>query len=279
MIGDSSPIGDDDLQALVDDRLAPERRRMVEAWLTDHPDVTARIAALCADRDALRDRLAAKAAEPIPARLRVAALKAGRRSRLARTALSAAAALTIFAAGAASDRLVVALSPRPAPMPQEVSASAEASPALPARADALAGVAEVAHRTFVVEVAHPVEVEAGREAHLMQWLSKRLGRPLAAPDLAPFGWKLMGGRLLTAGTGPAAQLMYEDGAGHRLTVWIAGGEAGRTAFRFRADGATSTFAWIDDGFGFAVTAPLDRDRLLAIAEAVHHRLDRPSSPL
>lgn len=277
MIGDSSPIGEDDLQALVDDRLAPERRRMVEAWLVDHPDVAARVQAQRADRDALRDRLAAKVNEPIPARLRVATLKAGRRARLSRTVLSAAAALAIFVAGAVGDRLVVVFGSSPQRPPREVVAPRDATLATPARADTLAGVAEVAHRTFVVEVAHPVEVDASREAHLVQWLSKRLGRPLAAPDLAPFGWRLMGGRLLTAGTGPAAQLMYEDGAGERLTVWVAAGEEGRTAFRFRADGTTATFAWIDDGFGFAVTAPLDRDRLLAIAEAVHHRLDRPSS--
>ena len=35
----------------------------------------------------------------------------------------------------------------------------------------------------MVEVAHPVEVGAAQEAHLLQWLSKRLGRKLAAPDL------------------------------------------------------------------------------------------------
>lgn len=271
MIGDSSPIGDDDLQSLVDERLSPERRRIVETWLVDHPDVAARVEAQRADREALRARLAAKAIEPIPARLRVATLRSSRRLRFLHGAASIAAGLALFVAGVLIDRLALTLAPGPA---APIAQSAQALPP-PARADRLAGIAEVAHRTFVVEVAHPVEVDASREAHLVQWLSKRLGRPLAAPDLAPFGWKLMGGRLLTAGEGPAAQLMYEDGSGHRLTVWITAGEEGRTAFRYRADGTNSTFAWIDDGFGFAVTAPLDRERLLVIAEAVHHRLDRP----
>ena len=270
MIGDASPIGEDDLQALVDDRLSPERRRLVESWLVDHPDVAARVEAQRADRDALRARLAAKAAEPIPARLRVATLRSSRRIRFLHGAASIAAGLALFVAGALVDRLSLALAPHPSAPAGQI---AQILPP-PARADRLAGIAEVAHRTFVVEAVHPVEVDASREAHLVQWLGKRLGRPLAAPDLAPFGWKLMGGRLLTAGEGPAAQLMYEDGTGHRLTVWITAGEEGRTAFRYRADGTNSTFAWIDDGFGFAVTAPLDRERLLAIAEAVHHRLDR-----
>lgn len=271
MTGDSSPIGDDDLQGFVDDRLAPERRRIVEGWLGEHPDVAARIAAQRVDRDDLRDRLAGKGREPIPARLRISSLRAARRARFRRGALSVAAALMLFAAGAVADRSIVNLSGGPA------ASDPETGVATTERADALAGVAQVAHRTFVVEAVHPVEVDASRESHLVQWLSKRLGRPLAAPDLGRFGWRLMGGRLLTAAGGPAAQLMYEDDAGHRLTVWITGGEEGRTAFRFRSDGGTSTFAWIDDGFGYAVTAPLDRERLQIIAEAVHRRLDRPSN--
>ena len=55
-------------------------------------------------------------------------------------------------------------------------------------ADAIA-----AHRTFSVEVRHPVEVDAGQEAHLVQWLSKRLGRSLVVPDLAAAGFQLMAG--------------------------------------------------------------------------------------
>ena len=49
--------------------------------------------------------------------------------------------------------------------------------------DRLAQGAVAAYRTFVVEVAHPVEVGVAQEAHLLQWLSKRLGQKLEAPDL------------------------------------------------------------------------------------------------
>jgi len=125
----------------------------------------------------------------------------------------------------------------------------------------------------VVEVAHPVEVDTSREAHLLQWLSKRLGRPLAAPDLAPFGFKLMGGRLLPGSAGAAAQLMYEDTGGRRLTVYVEASRGAQTAFRFRQDGETGTFAWIDQGFGFAVTGAVERAELLPIAEAVYHRFE------
>ena len=131
--------------------------------------------------------------------------------------------------------------------------------------------ATAAYRTFVVEVAHPVEVGAAQEAHLLQWLSKRLGRPLAAPDLSRFGYRLMGGRLLPAGDAAAAQLMYDDASGRRLTVYVRAASGTETAFRFQQEGDAATFAWIDQGFGFAVTATASRDELLPIAEAVYHR--------
>ena len=40
-----------------------------------------------------------------------------------------------------------------------------------------------AHAVYVPEVRHPVEVGADQEAHLVQWLSKRLAVPVRAPAL------------------------------------------------------------------------------------------------
>jgi anti-sigma factor RsiW len=134
----------------------------------------------------------------------------------------------------------------------------------------VASDASAAYRIFVVEVAHPVEVVAANESHLLQWLSKRLGRSLKAPDLSQFGYRLIGGRLLPGGSGAAAQLMYDDASGKRLTVYVEAGRGSETAFRFKQESDASTFAWIDQGFGFAVTAPADRSELLPIAEAVYH---------
>jgi anti-sigma factor RsiW len=81
----------------------------------------------------------------------------------------------------------------------------------------------------------------------------------------------MGGRLLPAGSAAAAQLMYDDASGRRLTVYVRAASGTETAFRFQQEGDASTFAWIDQGFGFAVTASASRDELLPIAEAVYQR--------
>jgi anti-sigma factor RsiW len=119
-----------------------------------------------------------------------------------------------------------------------------------------------------------VEVDAAHEQHLMGWLSKRLGRKLTAPDLSRFGYRLIGGRLLPAGGNAAAQLMYENADKARLTLYVQAGPETETAFRFRQDDGASTFAWIDRGFGFAVTAHATRDALLPIAEAIYHDFDK-----
>ena len=249
-------IGEDDLQAFIDDRLDATRRAAVEAHLDAHPDIRERVAAERRQRAMLRGQLAAKFAEPVPARLRIANLRAARRRTWVGQMRLAAAAVAIFVVGAAGGWFANRLAPASAPLAATTS---------------VAQGATSAYRTFVVEVAHPVEVGAAQEAHLLQWLSKRLGRPLAAPDLSRFGYRLMGGRLLPAGDAAAAQLMYDDASGRRLTVYVRAASGTETAFRFQQEGDAATFAWIDQGFGFAVTATASRDELLPIAEAVYHR--------
>jgi anti-sigma factor RsiW len=106
-----------------------------------------------------------------------------------------------------------------------------------------------AHRIFSVELRHPVEVNADQEAHLVQSLSKRLGRELAEPDLASVGFRLMGGRLLPAEDGPAAQFMYENGTGGRLTLYLRTGVGHEAAFRYHEEGGIGAFYWSDEGFG------------------------------
>jgi anti-sigma factor RsiW len=249
----NAPIGEDDLQGYVDGRLEPNRAAVVAKWLEEHPDSAARIAAEGAQREELRARLQAKANEPVPTRLRIANIRAARRRRLARAALRVAAAVVLVFAGAAAGWEL-----------RGVTARQTGEIAL-LTADALA-----AHRTFVVEVRHPVEVDAGQEAHLVQWLSRRLGRELVAPDLAGLGYRLIGGRLLPAESGPAAQLMYEADGGRRLTLYLRT-EKGedRTAFRYVDSGGVAAFYWIDNGFGYAVSGTADRQALLRVAERVY----------
>lgn len=137
--------------------------------------------------------------------------------------------------------------------------------------------AAVAYSLYVPEKRHPVEVGAAEEQHLVQWLSRRLDRPLKLPDLASQGYALVGGRLLPGTGGARAQFMYQNAEGQRLTLYLGQLEASTpeakgAAFRFEAGPQLSTFYWVDDGFGYALSAPLGRDRLLALAQTVHGQL-------
>ena len=130
-----------------------------------------------------------------------------------------------------------------------------------------------AHRVFVVETVHPVEVAASQQAHLVQWLSRRVGHALKVPDLSARGFELMGGRVIPEAGMAAAQFMYQDGEGHRLTLLVRTGGAAEAGFRFvQADGV-SAFSWDDDGLSYAIVAGVDRAKLLSLAEATYRQLD------
>jgi anti-sigma factor RsiW len=150
-------------------------------------------------------------------------------------------------------------------------------PALTASASAVLASAVfddaiAAHRTFSVETRHPVEVGANEEAHLVQWLSKRLGHQLIVPDLSALGFQLMGGRLLPADSGPAALFMYEDGKGTRLSCYyLVVDVAGETEFQFREQNGIGAFYWVDDGLAYAIAANVPRGLLLKVAEIVYQQ--------
>ena len=267
--GGPLPIGEDDLQAWVDGRLPPGRRVEVDAWLGANPDAAARLRGMAAQRETLRAALRARHDEPVPARLRVANLVATRRRMRWQGMRRIAAAGAWLVLGGALGWAGHGLLPdRPTDR-----ATILASSTRPMVAEAIA-----AHRVFAADLGRPVEVAAAQEAQLVHWLSNRLGRPLAAPDLVPLGYRLMGGRLLAGAAGdPAAQLMYEDAGAARITVYLRADRAGGTGTEFRyADDlaqGVAAFWWVDRGFGYAVSAEdLDRAALLRAAEAVHRQV-------
>ncbi len=136
--------------------------------------------------------------------------------------------------------------------------------------------AVLAHSVYVPEVRHPVEVDAAQQQHLVQWLSKRLNRPLKVPSLAPAGYELVGGRLLPGDSGARAQFMYQSANGDRVTLYVGAidGAAmkGETAFRYTSEGGIASFYWVDNGFGYALSGKLPRQGLLVLAESVYKQL-------
>jgi anti-sigma factor RsiW len=117
-------------------------------------------------------------------------------------------------------------------------------------------------------------VPGSERAHLQQWLTKRCGWDVRAPELAASGLKLVGGRLLPGPTGPASFLMYESASGERFTIYTAKSEAEATQMRYAAQGAEGSLFWADRGVAYVVSGGSDRGRLTQIAQTVYDQMEK-----
>ncbi|NVI81093.1 anti-sigma factor [Janthinobacterium sp. BJB401] len=257
-------ISEAQLHALADGVLPEEQRAAIEAHLRAHPEDAARVDAWRAQNRQLRALFDPVLDETVPPALLQATSPPAANGAWRRPAMQAAAAVVLVIAGGAGGWLLRG--------DAGGSITASASPL------ALARSAAIAHAVYTPEVRHPVEVGVEQEAHLVQWLSKRLGTKLQPPALSPLGYHLIGGRLLPGdGDGPVAQFMYEDGGGKRLTLYVAKERAGRqeTAFRYTQEKELSVFYWIDGQLGYALSAGLPKQELGKIADAVYAQLEQP----
>ena len=255
-------ISEAQLHALADGVLPEDQRAAIDAHLRAHPDDAARVEAWREQNRQLRSLFDPVLDEAVPPALLQAASAPAANSVWRRHAMQAAAAVVLLTAGGAGGWLLRGSD----------GAAPGASPL------SLARSAAIAHAVYTPEVRHPVEVGAEQEAHLVQWLSKRLGSTLQPPVLSPLGYQLIGGRLLPGdGDGPVAQFMYEDGGGKRLTLYVAKERAGRqeTAFRYTQEKDLGVFYWIDGPLGYALSANLPKQELGKIANAVYAQLEQP----
>lgn len=251
------PVIEEELHGLADGRLKAARRSDVEAWLATHPEEAGQVSAWRSQNALLHLAYDKVLDAPLPARL----LDAARRSDRYSTRRFAAT-IAWLALGGIMGFFVRGEVPR-----------------LTATQSLLPHQAALAHAVYSPEVRHPVEVGADQEAHLVAWLSKRLGAALKPPHLEDVGYALLGGRLLPgAGNGDAvAQFMYQDAHGARLTLYVrndAGAANTReTAFRFAREGKIGVFYWLDGRFGYALSGEAEKPELLRIATIVYRQLN------
>lgn len=248
-----APVTEAMLHAYVDGQLPEPDTSAVEAYLAENPAEAERVEAYRRQNAALQALGTELMARPFQVRLRP-------RRRLRTGALAAAALLAVaLLGGVAGWWLHVA---RPGLVP-----GLEAPPRFVQEAAA-------AHRTYLPEVLHAVEVPASQEQHLVTWLTKRLGRPVRAPQLQEQGFSLMGGRLLPAADRPAAHFMYENEQGQRISLYVltAADRSRPTAFRYVERGGVSVFYWLDAEMGYALAAELPREALLGVATRVYRQL-------
>jgi anti-sigma factor RsiW len=254
---DQTPVTEYELHLYVDGELPVGRREAVEAWLANHPEDAARIASWREQAELVRARYAHIAEEPVPDKLKLATIMRTRRSW---GAIAAAAAIVAFFVGGIAGWV-----------------GRGASAAAPSESEVFTSDAMVAHRLYISEVRHPIEVKA-EEDHLLPWLSRRVGTTLRAPDLSAFGLKLLGGRLLPGVASPAALFMYEGGSGERYTIYCSKVDTARTSFRYEDNTNFGSVRWIEGNYGWALSGPKDRDLLKSIASAAYDQIENRPPP-
>ena len=244
---------EDELHAYVDGELPAERRADVEAWLATKPEDAERVQSWRTMADALHARYGAVASEPVPQRLELERLERQPRRWIYG---AIAATLVAFIAGGGAGWF----------------ARGEAN--APSFLQSFTEDALDAHRLYVVEVRHPVEVPGSERAHLQQWLTKRCGWDVRAPELTSAGLKLVGGRLLPGPNGPASFLMYEASSGERFTVYTAKASTVATQMHYTTLDNDGAMFWADRGVGYVVSGGSDRERLAQVAQAVYEQVEK-----
>lgn len=259
------PITEDDLNAYVDALLPDERRVDVEAYLDAHPQEAARLSAYRLERDLLRCALAPIAEEPLPPELNLARIVERRRPAGVPRWAMAAAAVLLVGLGGAGGWMLRDLQPAP---------GAERMAGL----DSLGREAAASYAVYAPDHMRPVEIRAPERDQLMAWIAQRVGRPLAIPDLADAGYRLMGGRVVATEHGPAALFMYDDDKGTRLVVLarpMAGPMPGVGApMTAHAGDGINGFSWSDDGLGFSLVGAAAPETLHPLADEARRQLRR-----
>ena len=255
-------VGEEELHALVDGQLDPARLIQVLGWLQDHPGDAARVAKWQAQRLSLRQLHRGIDVGATPAALTRAAMG----QRPGSWWRHAAAAVVLFGVGVVGGRL----------WPVAAPVGTQASAPLPIAEPRFVRDAAIAHAVFVPEKRHAVEVAASDEAHLVQWLTRRLGAPVKAPVLLESGFRLLGGRLLPGADAPRAQFMYEDAGARRLTLYVSVFDQGQapqeTTFQSRREGSVESFYWIEGRLGYALSADMQTAEVMALAREVYRQL-------
>ncbi|MFJ1306894.1 anti-sigma factor family protein [Agrobacterium sp. P15N1-A] len=258
MTGSEPQITEADLISYVDGQLEDRRRDTVRAHLASNPADARKVAMWQQQNATLTALYGPLDTDALPERLDVYRIERRLRSQRADWRNMAAASILILAVGLAGGWFGRGL----------VSQLAEPGHSIVADATQ-------AHKLFASEVLHPVEIRADAEnaSSLPKWISKRLDRKLNIPDLTRHGLSLVGGRVLPSSEGAAAQLMYEDKSGQRVTLYIvAAADSSDTAMRRSSVGSLEAISWDDETIRCALVGNLPSDRMDAIAKDTYQQL-------
>lgn len=257
-----SPILEEDLHAYVDGAIEDARRARVERYLARYPDIAARVQDHIELRRRLREQLAPIMEEPIPPELNLARMvEAHRQRHWIPWRIAASLVLAVGVGGLGGWSL------RGATEPPNTGVAA------------LAREAAASYQVYAADLVRPVEMPAADSAQLVSWISQRLARPIALPNLASAGYRFMGGRLVATEHGPAGLFLYDDAQGTRIAMMVRPmAKKGDSPMSAHNQTGVSGYAWVDQGLGYSVMGPASVPDIHPVADEVRRQTDTSLTP-
>lgn len=266
-------VSDSELNALVDDELDPARQAEVEAWLADNPEAAQRVARYRAQNAGLHALYDDILNEDLPAS--TAALLEVRRAGVPAWA-AMAAAIALFVVGAAGGWIV-----RGEAVPDASAQFAAASTPAPAATPPIDTQVLMQRASMAHVVSHQDELRtpaAGGPAAMADYIADRMGKQVRVPSLDSFGYKMLGGRVLPDTDGPAAQFVFADENGQKVSLYVRSEQANGVDITYALADDLSMFYWNDSDRSYALVTRIDddtgREALLTAAKAVHRQLSQ-----
>ncbi|WP_445178920.1 anti-sigma factor family protein [Pseudomonas sp. McL0111] len=235
----SMPPSEHDLHAYVDHQLSEADRRVLDAWLANHPEQAEQVRTWQQDAQQLRAALGGALQQTANPDLDPAIIRQ-RLKRQSRRHLASAAVLLIavgiggFSGWQARELTMI-------------------HPALP-MTDALQ-----AYRLIAQQGMLPADYKVEGKGDIQQWLDRFFTQANRLPDLTAAGFQPVSGRLLSTDEGPAAMVMYEDGGGHKVSFYVRPPGPKNTFLPrgSRSDGGLQAEYWSGSGYNYAMVSPVD----------------------
>jgi anti-sigma factor RsiW len=244
----SYTITDDDLHAYVDGVLAPDRRRIIEAYLAQHPAQQRRIAGWQAKSDELRSTLSCIIEEPLPPELTLTHLLATQRRRsfsgFGQQLRVAAGLLLALGIGATTGWFG-----RSGINSQTTSGNDTGIAALRLETNA-------AYKVFSNPLFSNMKQSRAAPETSDHTLLRALGAKFKVPDLTPAGFSVDRIAWVATTHGPAAVVMYGSSEGKRLLLLVRKMDVPASSDRMSEAhlNGHSQFTWISHGVGFSVAS-------------------------
>ncbi|MGF6221171.1 anti-sigma factor family protein [Pseudomonas frederiksbergensis] len=235
----SMPPSERDLHAYVDHQLSDADRHRVETYLANNAEVAAQVRAWQHDAQQLRAALSGALQQPANPQLDPAMIRQRAKRQSRRHLASAAVLLIAVSVGGLGGWQARQMTLASAPLPMT---------------DAMQ-----AYRLIAQQGILPADYKVSNDGDMQGWLDQYFSQAQRLPNLTASGYTPISGRLLSTEQGPAAMVIYEDQAGHKVSFYVR--PPGPKNFLLprgsRSDGELQAEYWSGAGYNYAMVSPSD----------------------